>query len=147
VGPDGCKGAAWGEGDTGVSDTIRFILPCHVFTGKKNISLTQNWYRNAHFYEINKVKQSYWPIQSAPFHAEKIAIHYVLHLKDHKRTDLMNWLSIADKFFADWLVGRGYISDDGVKQIPLLSGSVDISGANPETFITADVEILERRTA
>jgi hypothetical protein len=129
---------------------IVFELPCHVIIGSKNpktIPLNMNWYRNAHYQITNKVKQAYQPIKGEWFEAKKIAVSYTLHLPNNRRTDLMNWLSIADKFFLDWLVTNGCLYDDGIKQYPKVSGSASVEKGIPETYITAEVQILERKSA
>ena len=90
-----------------------FILPCYMQLDNKKISLTLNWYRNAHHYILNNVKQSWRPVSfPSQFNASQITIDYTLILCDNRRTDAMNWISVADKFFSDWLTGNGYIIDD-----------------------------------
>jgi len=98
-----------------VAGTIHCELPLYVVIGvkkPKKISLTLNWYRNAHFHVSNSVKANYSPIDLMPFHASKISIDYTLVLSSKKRTDAQNWISVADKFFLDWLVQNGMIHDD-----------------------------------
>ena len=84
-----------------------FVLPCYIKMGVKkvkNIPLNMNWYRNAHYQTLNKVKKNFEPISGECFKAEKISISYTLYLSNRRRTDVSNWVAIVDKFFLDFLV-------------------------------------------
>ena len=123
--------------------TYRFELPLYSMIGKKKIPLNLNWYRNAHYRALSQVKREYWPIQSQPFKAEKISIQYELILSTNRRSDAQNWLSIADKFFLDWLVARGYIKDDCTAHYSQGSWSAQKKLAEKEHRLYAFVEVLE----
>jgi hypothetical protein len=123
-------------------DSFIFELPCYVYLGDKKISLNLNWYRNAHFQLLNKTKQNYFPLKFEKFHAEKISIEYLLIWNSNRRTDLMNWISIADKYFMDWLVGLGYISDDCLTKCPEIYATCKIDTSIKESYIQAKVIIL-----
>lgn len=92
--------------------TYIFELPLYVMHGNKKISLTLNWYRNAHYHQSNKIKSEYQPIGPHTFVARQITVRYTLILCDKRRTDAQNWIAVADKFFLDWLVKNGMIQDD-----------------------------------
>lgn len=129
---------------------VIFKLPCHVTIGSqkpKTIALNMNWYRNAHFQILNKVKQSYQPISGKRFRAEKISIIYTLHLPNHRRTDLMNWIAVTDKFFLDYLVENGCIADDCVRFYPMAAASAQVNPGIDAAYITAVVKIIERKAA
>lgn len=55
----------------------------------------------------------------------------------------MNWIAIADKYFLDWLVSMGCIPDDDLKHYVGMSVSVRIDTSVKESYITAEVEIVE----
>lgn len=112
----------------------QFLLPCTVTYGKnkpKKVSLTLNWFRNAHFQTLNNIKQSWtpnymgcvdekgnsFPNYRLPKNATNIAIRYTLWISGMRRTDVMNWISVVDKFFLDYLVNEGVIEDDNLDVI------------------------------
>jgi len=121
-----------------------FQLPCYMFVGKKRISLNMNWYRNAHYQTMAKVKRDFSPVYPFPrFRAEKIAVRYTLVCKTKRRTDRMNWIAVVDKFFMDWLVNGGYIPDDDIAHyIETSSTAIHDSGA-PENYVIADVYVID----
>jgi hypothetical protein len=57
----------------------------------------------------------------------------------------MNWISITDKYFLDWLVSMNYISDDCLKHYPSIEIGVEVDTSASESHILADVTILESR--
>lgn len=120
----------------------RFILPCYMMIGQKKISLNMNWARNAHFQLLNKVKQSYWPLESVKFKADRVSVAYTLVWNNLRRTDRMNWIAQADKFFLDWLVTNGYIEDDDLSHYVETVARQIIDKTAKESYIIADVTIL-----
>lgn len=122
--------------------TYDFILPCYVFVGYKKISLNMNWYRNAHYMTLNASKRAYYPKGDA-FKANKISVEYKLVLNSNRRTDFMNWIAIADKYFLDALVTVGCISDDCVKNYASMAASCEIDKSAKEPYISARVTVLE----
>lgn len=93
---------------------MTFILPCRVQIGRKEIPLNINWYRNAHYRVLADAKRSFAPV-SIPARLEKLSrcrIDYTINLPTGRRTDAANWISVIDKFFADWLVAACVIADD-----------------------------------
>ena len=122
-----------------------FELPCHIMIGSRKprkIGLTMNWYRHAGHFEIDKVKSSYWPLTGERFKASRISIEYTLYLPNNRRTDLMNWVSIADKFFLDWLVATQCLKDDSVREYSNVAAKVEKS-CDSETHIIARIQVLE----
>jgi len=124
-----------------------FILPCYMWVGVKKprkISLTLNWYRNAFAHTNNAIKQAYAPVKgSAGFKASRVRIHYHLFLASGARTDVMNWISVADKFFSDWLVGQGVVKDDGFRYMGSGGWDCSIDRSAPENYIKATVVAME----
>lgn len=110
--------------------------------GKDKISLNLNWYRNAHYQIMNKTKQCYMPLKIDMFKANKINISYTLVWNSNRRTDFMNWIAIADKYFVDWLVSTGCIPDDRMANYSdsLISSKIDTSAQ--ESYIIAEVKVL-----
>ena len=123
--------------------TYNFALPCYLYLGSKKLSLNLNWYRNAHYQTLNKTKQSYAPIKVAMFRADKIRVSYTLVWNSNRRTDFMNWIAVADKYFLDWLVSMGCITDDDLKHYVGMSVSVRVDTSVKESYIIAEVEVLE----
>ena len=121
----------------------KFDLPIYIHFGSKKISLNLNWYRNAHFMILNRTKQEYFPMIIEPFRADRIHIHYCLIWNSKRRTDLMNWITVADKYFVDWLVGMGYIPDDCIKHYPSISIDSKVDTSASESYIHAEVTVLE----
>ena len=120
-----------------------FTLPLYIYIGSKKISLNLNWYRNAHYLILNKTKQSYFPLTFEKFSAKRIHVSYTMIWNNNRRTDLMNWIAIADKYFLDWLVSMNYIDDDCLKNYPSVSISSEIDTSVKESYIKAEVTILE----
>lgn len=120
-----------------------FFLPCYMQIGRKRISLNLNWYRNAHYMLLNKTKQAYCPTRFGRFKASRVHIDYTLVLDTNRRTDFMNWITIADKYFLDWLVSSEMIPDDCVKNYGSLSASAVIDTEAKESYILAVVFVLE----
>lgn len=78
-----------------------------------------NWYRNANYHELNEVKLHYHKLVKellqdvAEETLESYRVNYQLFYKN-KRCDLMNVVSVVDKFLNDALVEIGLITDDNV---------------------------------
>ena len=120
-----------------------FELPCYMFVGSKKISLNLNWYRNAHYQELNKTKQTYSPCNVVLFKAKKINIEYTFVWNSNRRTDFMNWITIADKYFLDWLVKWNCLKDDCIDNYNAVSVSVIKDSSAKESFIRAKVMVIE----
>ncbi len=85
----------------------------------KKIFLGMNWYRNSHHQESNKVKKliSDYCLQYRFKKHTKIRIHYGVYFKDMARRDVMNAVSVVDKFVLDHMVKVGSIPDDSFKYV------------------------------
>lgn len=112
-------------------------LPIHItiWTKKgtsKKYPLNFNRFRQLHIYEYGNIKEEWNKIvtplvQSLPiFH--KVEITYTLFTGSNHKSDLMNWISVVDKFFQDTLVKAGKLPDDNYEFVPLIHavwGEVD----------------------
>lgn len=108
---------------------LQIIVPIYrKFPNKKskqgfsNTVLGMNWYRNAHFQVLNKVKAEYNTLiiseltkyEITPFH--KVHIHYKIYCKNNK-TDGGNVRSVIEKFVLDALIKSNLLKDDCIKYI------------------------------
>lgn len=127
-----------------IREKFTYVLPCYMELGKKKISLTLNWYRNAHFQVLNKTKSLWSPTLGLQmFNAKKIHVSYTLYWNSNRRTDFMNWIVIADKYFLDWLVTMGCIPDDCIKNYHSMDASMDYNKMLLDSEIHSEVTILE----
>lgn len=120
-----------------------FVLPCYMFIGNKKISLNLNWYRNAHFQKLNATKATYAPVKLSLFKASKIKVGYTLVWNNNRRTDFMNWIAIADKYFLDWLVSMNCIPDDDIKHYAGNTVSARVDTLEKESYVIAEVTVIE----
>ena len=89
-------------------------------TKKDNkVLVGMNWYRNAHFRNSNQVKQHYHSLiyskvtQSQKL-KDKYMVSYMLYPSNSK-CDLMNVVSVIDKFLNDALQDCGVVLNDNIK--------------------------------
>lgn len=100
---------------------ISLTLPVYHTVGKKTIFLGLNWYRNAHFFTSNKVKQDLEDIIISQLPANppvftQYQISYTYYYKSVV-SDLPNVTSLASKFLNDALKKANIIPDDNVKYL------------------------------
>ena len=101
---------------------MEIILPIYINTSKnKKVLMSLNWYRNSHYGIKDKVKKQYHEIvyeqlrgARKPFD-KRIGVKYQLWYK-RGDCDLMNVVSVLDKFLLDALVQAGMIKDDNVNK-------------------------------
>lgn len=120
-----------------------FNIPIYLHLNGKKLSINLNWYRNAHYRILNDSKKAYAPFKLSMFKADKIRVNYTLVWNNNRRTDFMNWIAVADKYFLDWLVSMGCIPDDDLKHYVGMSVSVRVDTSVNESYIKAEVEVLE----
>lgn len=107
-------------------------LPITVKVGRKDIALNLNFYRNAHYQTLNKMKVEFGSnvkelISTLPVY-EWVNLTYTLYPKTRRLCDVSNICSIVDKFFCDALVNQGKLEDDNyqiVRQVSYKFGEVD----------------------
>ena len=115
---------------------MEIILPIYTNTSKKKkVLVSLNWYRNAHYGIKDKVKKQYHEIffeqlrgLKQPFQ-KRIGVKYRLFYK-RGDCDLMNVVSVLDKFLLDALVQAGMIKDDNVKKY--ISCHAEVGGKDSE---------------
>lgn len=103
-----------------VTAPTHIILP-RVRVKDKKISLSLNWYRNAHHHVANQTKKIFCELISSQINSlpvmDKIALGFIYFSPNKQMSDLDNWCSVSNKFFQDCLVNAGKIKDDDYKTI------------------------------
>lgn len=101
---------------------MEIILPIYISTSKnKKVLMSLNWYRNSHYGIKDKVKKQYHEmvfeqLRGAKYtFKNKIRVKYKLWYK-RADCDLMNVVSVIDKFLLDALVKAEVIKDDNVRE-------------------------------
>lgn len=125
---------------------LKFELPCYIKSGKKNISLSLNWYRNAHYMQSNNMKKKFKSIIAPQFSNinpvnGQISIKFIYYAARNNSPDLDNFTSVVKKFFQDALVELGIIPEDNVNYIISTSefyGGIDKENPRVEAFITRE---------
>ena len=91
---------------------------------------------------LSKIKKDYDSLLDFEyFRANKIRVNYEVYFKDKRKRDIMNFVSVADKFFLDCLVKRGCIIDDNYNVV--VYGTIEFVGYARENYIVAKVEVLK----
>ena len=120
---------------------IKLTLPIYwQVTKKKRVLIGLNWYRNAHFQILNKVKKGYlMEIKSQMGNTtkkfRKCHISYVLYLK-RKGTDGGNVRSVIEKFVLDAIVKCGVLEDDNFDIVVSDDSKYYLDRNNPRCEIT-----------
>lgn len=115
-------------------------LPISIQLGKRNCSLNLNFYRNAHYQILNKMKVAFAnqvrdQILPLPVF-EHVSLTYTLFPKTRRLCDVANVCTVVDKFFCDALVTEHKLKDDNynyVRRIEYRFGEVDPS--NPRVTV------------
>ena len=110
-------------------------------TKKDNkVLVGMNWYRNAHFRNSNQVKQHYHKLiyskvtQSQKL-KDKYMVSYMLY-PSNSNCDLMNVVSVIDKFLNDALQDSGVIVNDNIKFYKHMIATVkEVDKENPRIEI------------
>lgn len=98
---------------------IKLVLPIYSHTTKNKVQLIgMNWYRNAHFQIECKVKKYYHQLVFSFLKRDdklkgKIKTHYKLYYKN-SQSDLMNVVSVIDKYVLDALQEAKVLENDNV---------------------------------
>lgn len=131
---------------------IKLELPIYqdIATGRgekrktKSVLIGLNWYRNAHYQTENKMKHKYHELVKTRLDGVKhslkgfIKVRYKLYYKN-SQSDLMNVISIIDKYFLDALQEIGIIENDNVKHYTKCE--IEVAGEdkeNPRVEITVE---------
>jgi Holliday junction resolvase RusA-like endonuclease len=123
---------------------LKFILPCYIPQGKKNVPINLNWYRNAHYQTSNNIKRKFKEHIAPQFKGleaitAQISIHFTYYAARNNSPDLDNFTSVSKKFFQDAMVELGLIADDNVNYIVATSesyGGLDRDNPRVEAEIT-----------
>ena len=125
---------------------MKLILPLQIWIPRKAkedklIYLNQNWYRTAHHFTSNQVKQIFKDhieaMDLSPLPKGQYRFSYVLF--PARTVDVMNPCAVIDKFVCDALAELGIIQDDNMKILPEFSfrfGGIDKNNPRCELEIT-----------
>lgn len=120
---------------------VKITLPTHSFSGKKKLYLNLNQYRNWHHSVSGNVKRNYYYLIQDKLDFEfsgEVSIHYKYYAPDKRVRDLMNVVSVVDKFFQDSMVMCGCILADDtsiVKNITAKYMGIDRGNSRIEATI------------
>jgi len=120
-------------------------------TKRKPHPLNLNFYRNAHYRTLHKMKVDYEILTQNQVARlpplQRISLHYVLFPGSFQKVDISNVLSIVDKFFTDVLVHQGIIPDDSYDHVIQVSYSFgSITKGDPHVMVMVADEIPQPRT-
>ena len=105
--------------------------------------MSLNVYRNAHYYQLNKEKETWEQIVSVAVHTQKIKpierckVTFEFWFKDKRRHDPDNY-SASAKFLLDGMVKAGVLEDDNFNVIEELS--LKQGGISKQPFILIHLE-------
>lgn len=125
-----------------------FILPLYVTLPRKtkedrSVSLNMNIYRNLHHSISSDIKRRFEPISCQLWAGKvsKVKISYEVQKKGKRSFDTMNFVSVVDKFFLDWLQKKDMLSDDSFKNVSY----GEITGGNGfnDNVVIAKLEVIE----
>lgn len=100
-------------------------LPLTIKVGRKKHPLNLNFYRNAHYYTLNQMKQLFseqvqHQIDNIP-KLKTCTLVYMVYPQSTRKFDIANVCSVADKFFSDLLVNAGKIPDDNSEVVTMVT--------------------------
>ena len=124
---------------------ISLDLPIYYTFVKKTkkvnkVLVGMNWYRNAHFRSSNQVKQHYHKLIYSKIKQDqkikgKYMLTYLLY-PSNINSDLMNVVSVIDKFLNDALQDCGVVVNDNIKFYKHMIATVkEIDKINPRIEI------------
>ncbi len=124
--------------------TYRFKAPLRIRKSKnKDFILNLNNYRNAHYMVLNNSKRAFvkymdqqYPSNYLPL--PEVKTRYTVFAATKRKFDLPNVCSIVQKYFEDWMVGRGIIETDDitvVSECEYLFGGVDTEDPRVEVEV------------
>jgi len=125
------------------------LAPTRVFLPRKTkpdkpISLSLNWYRNAHYQVSNQAKKIYKTLmtnQILPLpQLGKVSITMTYFSKTKQLSDVDNWCSVNNKFFQDALVELGKLEDDNYRYVPKITYLYGGLDSNKEGFVKIKIK-------
>ena len=103
------------------NETITLSLPLFITNrSNKRKWLTLNNYRNWHYQVSNDIKRRFKSevFDKLDFNIKgRVKIEYFYFAPDKRTRDLMNVISVIDKFFQDAMVERGCIESDDLSTV------------------------------
>ena len=129
---------------------LKLDIPIKLIVGvrkKKNVFLSMNNAFKWRDVQRNSYKQAYTDlikpqIEQLPKLKRIMSITYEVHRGDRHSFDVMNTVSIIDKFFEDALVVNGIITDDNFKVVPMVIGKIgEYDRTNPRINVTIEGEL------
>lgn len=129
---------------------LKLDIPIKLIVGvrkKRNVFLSMNNAFKWRDVQRNTYKQAYTDlikpqIEQLPKLRRIISITYEVHRGDRHSFDVMNTVSIIDKFFEDALVVNGIITDDNFKVVPMVIGMIgEYDKSNPRVSVTIEGEL------
>lgn len=125
---------------------ITFILPTSVILPRKTkedkrMALNLNVYRNTKYMVNNQIKQLFRPDKIEIFRANRIRISYHVEKKSKRIYDVMNIVTVVDKFFLDWMVDKKMIPDDNLFNVEY--GKITGSNNCNLNRVIASIEVLK----
>jgi len=120
---------------------VKITLPTYSFSGKNKHYLNLNQYRNWYYGVSNNLKKNYKKTisDSLDFKFDgQVEIKYQYYAPDRRVRDLMNVVSVVDKFFQDAMVDKGcIIADDTsiVKKITVDYMGIDKTNSRIEATV------------
>jgi len=121
-------------------ETVSITLPIYQTINGKTVLIGLNWYRNAHYQVLNKIKRLYsqeifLKLRRDNTVFEMYCVEYNLYYKNSS-CDLMNVVAVIDKFFQDALQELKIVINDNVKHCCNVSSRViDQDKINPRIEI------------
>ena len=105
----------------------------------KTILVGLNFYRNAHYMLLNKIKHFYHNIvKEQLWTSEKKLDSYQVEYRIYLKNTLSDWpnvRSVIEKFVLDWLVEHWHLKDDSVKNLIWDNSIYLIDKENPRAEI------------
>ncbi len=126
------------------------VITKHIGDPKKGFIINLNNFRNAntfhrtaadmnfrHFIESNNTFDKY----------DRIGLVYTLFIKSKRSKDVMNVISILDKFFSDTLTEIGVIPDDDYHHLPIVVGMYGGMRKDMEEHVEVSIVNLDDATS
>jgi hypothetical protein len=120
--------------------TYTFELPVYYqISNSSTVLVDLNWYKNAHYGLVNKVKRFYHTLVSdlitkhTPRFKGKVHIKYQIYL--HINNDGGNVRSVIEKFLLDSLRDNGIIPNDNIKFIISDNAEYFVDDSNPRCMV------------
>jgi hypothetical protein len=119
----------------------------NVGDSKKPFRLNLNIYRNTQSFALNTAKKNFkemiTELDIEEVYLDKVYVIYKLYNGNKRLSDLLNWVSVIDKFFMDALVELSIIPEDNYTVVPVvlsLYGGYDKDKERMEVTLTDSVD-------